>query len=187
MEHLHVPRFIDDLSRAVELPIEELHRFGDLCCGEERSLLAVEKLTELPAQQVGAETPALFAFEPDAVLGEDVEAEKIVGDDGHLWIGGVDGNVPRKPGLPVPLTFFRAPIELEHFWLIAGVAPIEVRIVRSGNTCGRSLLAALEDEPAHTGRTEAGHHLGIAHRRHHFERFEVWLDAGANLGGEEVE
>ena len=44
VEHLHVPPFVHHLRRAVELPVEELHRLGDLRGGEERALLAVEEL-----------------------------------------------------------------------------------------------------------------------------------------------
>src|SRR5690606_26990478 len=43
VENLHVPSLVDDLRRAVELSVEELHRLGDLRRGEERALLAVEE------------------------------------------------------------------------------------------------------------------------------------------------
>ncbi len=149
MEDLHVPRLVHHLRRAVEFPVEELHGLRDLRGGEERTLLSVEELAELPRQDVRAELVALLLVELHPELLDSVHVEEVLGDHRHLGVQRIDVRRPIQTRLAVPLLLLGAPIERLHLGLIARVAPVEECVVARGNTRGYALLTPLQDQTPH--------------------------------------
>src|SRR5690348_15561424 len=76
---LDVPRLVYDLGRRIELGVDVLHLLDDLRGADQRALLAMEELRDLPRLSVAAElgplpygepVPEIGAGDRDGVIGE---------------------------------------------------------------------------------------------------------------------
>jgi hypothetical protein len=97
--HLHVPRLVHHLGRSVLLRLVPGHGVDDLRGGEQRTLLAVEELAELPGD--GLVPHALDLARVEAVPHRRAEdSDRRVGDETPL---GIDVDRPVEPLGGVPL------------------------------------------------------------------------------------
>ncbi len=107
MEHLDVAAFVDNLRRAVELAIEELHGLRHLSCREKRALLPVKELTQHPRRLARVEAALLELRQSDAGSSQGVEVHELVRKDRFLGALRIDVDVPGKV-VPVPLLLLGA-------------------------------------------------------------------------------
>ncbi|CAB4710282.1 unannotated protein [freshwater metagenome] len=127
-EHLDVACLVDHLSGGVQLRVVPRNGLGDLCCADQRALLAVEELAECPPTALHAEFhpllgPPLLHRGPDVHVGVHTRTERcLIGGDGGLE---VDISVPCEVGGAVPLAGLGLLVEPPQCRALQRVVPSE--------------------------------------------------------------
>ena len=146
-EHLDVAGFVDDLGACVQLGVVPRHGLDDLRGADQRTLLAVQELAELPVEAMHTEleplllAPLLHRRADEDVLVETATDDGLVVDDGLLH---VDIEVPRQVGGGVPLADLGLLVQLAQRRPRERVVPREDRV------------GVVLDDVEHLGRIRGG-------------------------------
>ena len=130
-EDLDVASFVDDLRARVQLGVVPRHRLDDLRGADERALLTMEELAELPVTALDTEVePLLVAPLRDRCADERVHVEPGAEDllvQLHRLLD-IDLGVPREIGAAVPLTDLGLLVQLAQRRPRERVVPREDRV-----------------------------------------------------------